>query len=281
MAMPMTIHEARQLQEADLAVGDDAIRQAQDEADEAAQLVAAIERQAVESAAVPKASGSQAAEADQLAYFAAKRLERTQQLADRAKAARRLLDLEQVGKDVEQIHAAAAKPGDSMVAALQQIAAAAQTLRQLAAAHNTKVSAAISSANALGAEPAAPAGPRASSAHVAVHTGQRRIQSGSAVVQPVDKRTIDEAVEIAVKGDTDAAVRRLSAAHTVAQAKRFDHYYIGGNGLVQGQDDGQRRDGGSINPWPAKVARREARELSPAEVDAYMDGRFDGHQGTA
>lgn len=275
MPLPMTISDARALQDADLDVGDEAIATAEAEAREAAELVAALERAAIESDKKPT-SGAAAAEAKQLADFAAKRLQRTRDRADQAKAARRLLALEAVGNDVDQIHASAAQPDAGMVAAMKQIADAHATLQRLAAAHNDSVREVITRARELGAEPAAPSGPRASSAHVMVARGSRKIQSGNAIVQMVDKRTMADAVEFAIKGDTDAAVRRLSAAHTVAAPVPADRYYVLGNGGVHAAPP---------DPWDRnftkKVASGEARILTADERGAWLDGRFDGHQTAA
>lgn len=277
MPVPMTISEARQMQADDVALDEAAVRQAEAEATEAEENAAVLERSAVEGG---KGSAAPAAVVEQraVAEFARSRARRIRQRADRAKAARRVLALADVGNDVGQIHADASTPDAGMIAALTAISNGYATLSQLADAHNARVRAAINRARELGAEPAAPSGPRASSAHVTVHTGHRQIQSGSAVVQQVDKRTIDDAVELAIKGDTDAAVRRLSAAHTIAQPTPRDHYAIVANGTVHSWDNG---DDPARNPIPRLVARGEARELDPDEVTAYLAGRLHGHQAQA
>lgn len=275
MPVAMTISEARQMQADDIAVDDDAVTQAEAEATEAEQAAATLERSAV---AGGKGSAAPAAVIEQraVAEFARSRALRVREAADRADAARRLLALASIGETVEQIHADAAQPDAGMVAALEQITDSYATLRQLADAHNGKVTDCIGLARVLAAEPAAPSGPRASSAHVTVHRGNRKIQSGSTVVQVVDAATVDAAVALALKGDPDAAVRRLAAAHTVAAPKRLDHYCVAANGTVHGWDDGNPK-----NHMPRLVARGEARELTPGEVEAHLDGRFDGHQAQA
>lgn len=274
MPLPMTIHEAKALAAADLAVDDGSVADAEAEAAEAAQLVEALDRQAVESATVPKATPGQALEARQLLDFARKRLDRTRQRADQAKAAQRLLALEAVGRDVEQIHADAVQTDAGMVAAMTAITNGYATLARLADAHNARVRATIARARELGAEPAAPSGPRASSAHVTVHTASRHIQSGSAVVQQVDKRTIDDAVELAIRGDTDAAVRRLHAAHTVAPPKHADRYWRLRNGLIEPFND---QDPNRVR----QAAKGEIDFLTDDERAAYLDGRLHGHQAQA
>jgi hypothetical protein len=272
MSLPMTIHEARAMQEADVALDDAAVRQAEADATEAEEAAATLERSAVEGgqgSAAPAAVVEQRA----VAEFARKRAGRIRAAANRAKAARRVLALADVGKDVEQIHADASQADAGMIAAMNQISGGYAMLRQLADAHSARVTAAIERARELGAEPAAPSGPRASSAHVTVHTGLRKIQSGNMTVQRVDKSTVDEAVELALKGKPDDAVRRLSAAHTVAPPPRADFYYLAPNGIVHGLSDnvtGQQ--------MAKKAANGDGRLLGDDEIEAYLAGRFDGHQ---
>jgi hypothetical protein len=272
----MTISEARAMQADDVALTEDDVARLEDQAAEAEENAAVLERSAVEGGKGSAAPGA-VVEARAVAEFARQRAGRMRASADRAEAARRLLALEAVGKTVEQIHLEAAQPDAGMVAALTAITSAYATLRQLADAHNGKIRDAVDLARSLGAEPAAPNGPRASSAHIVAHRGNRKIQSGSVTVQMVDKRTIDEAVELAVKGKPDDAVRRLNAAHTIAAPKRRDHYYLQPNGLVQGQDDADTASPKTIN-FPARAAKGEVRELSPDEVEAYLQGRLHGHQ---
>jgi hypothetical protein len=265
----MTIDEARQLAAADLAVDDASIADAEAEATEAASLVEALERQAVESDKVPKATAAQALEAKQLADFARKRLERTRYRADQAAAAKRLLALDAVSRDVEQIHAGALQPDAGMLAALQQIAVGHGALKRLVEAHNGNVRATIDRAKELGAEPPAPNGPRASSAHVTAKS--RVIQSGNTVVQVVDSKTVAAAVALALKGDTDAALRTVHAAHTVAPPVPADLYWVGANGIVNpfnGQDA----------YLLARARKGEIRFLDDDERAAYLDGRLHGHQ---
>lgn len=280
MPLAMTIADARRLQEADLAVDDDAVAQAEQEAADAARLLDSLERQAVEADKAPK-SGAAVLEQRQLAEFARKRADRTRQRAEQAKAARRLFDLAQVGKDVEAIAAAAATPGQSITAAVQKIADGQAELIRLCADHDQKVKAVMDRAQALNAEPPAPNGPRASSAHVTVlRPGPGTaagIQSGSAVVRTVGKKAAAEAAQLAASGDADGALRRLHAARHVDPPKRADRYYLTANGRVEGISG----DTPTARNMAANAAKGEMRELAPDEVDAYIDGRFHGHQGQA
>lgn len=274
MGMLMEISEARQLAPDELEIGDEHVALAEAEADAAEQRAAKMADSAIEGGkGAPAASA--VVEAHATAEIIRQRAGRIRDKADRAAAANRLLSLAAVGADVEQIHADAAQPDAGMVAALTAITNGYATLRQLADAHNARVRAAVDRARELSAEPAAPSGPRASSAHVTVHTGQRTIQSGSAVVRQVDKSTIDDAVELAVKGDADAAVRRLSAARTVAPPLRHDHYVVGANGGINGHDDPLPRD------WVKQIKAGKMHELNDGEVEAFLEGRYHGYQARA
>lgn len=274
MPVPMTLAEAKTV---DLDVGEDAVATAEAEAQEAADLVAALERAAIEGKDKPK-NAAAATEAKQLHEFAVKRAARTRDLADQARAARRLLDLEQVGKQVEQIAAAASAPDAGMAAALRQIADGWTKLQQLGGDHDAKVGDAITAARQLGVEPAAPNGPRASSAHVAIVGGSRLegpagIQSGNAIVGKIGDKVLAEAAQLAAKGDADSALKRLQAARYAQPPERQPHYFLGANGLVHGVD----------NPdmFRDQLRKGEMRELDDAEVDAYLDGRFHGRQPQA
>lgn len=279
MALPMGIAEARALTKADLDVGDDAIAIAEAEAQEAADLVAALERAAIEGDKKPT-NGAAAAEAKQLADFAVKRSARTRALADRAKAARRLLDLEQVGADVARIAADAAKPSQSIAAAIQQIADGRADLMRLCAEHDGQVIALINRASALGVEKPAPNGPRASSAHVAILgngiTSRSGIQSGAAAVRRTDAKTAAEAAQLAASGKPEGALTELQAARTVPAPQRYDRYYQLANGRVEGITG----DTPTARSMAAQAAKGEIRELAPDEVAAYLEGRFDGHRST-
>lgn len=272
MTLPMGISEARQLSADELAINDKTVAQAEAEANDAQKLLEALERQAVESTKFDKSKAAPVVEARQIAEFHRARADRTRVLADRAAAANRLLALADLGSSVEQIHADASTPTAGMIAALTAITSAYATLRQLTDAHNGKVKDAVDLARALDAERAAPSGPRASSAHVTVHQGNRKVQSGSRIVQLVDRRAIDDAVELAVKGDTDAAVRRLSAAHTVAPPHRHDHYVVGTAGGINGHDDPLPRE------WAKQIKAGKMHELDDGEVQAFLEGRYHGYQ---
>lgn len=279
MPVAMTISEARQMQADDVALDDAAVRQAEAEATEAEQAAATLERSAIEGG---KGSAAPAAVVEQraIAEFARSRARRIRQRADRAKAARRVLALADVGQDVETVAAEASKPSESIAAAVQKIADGHAELMRLAAEHDAKVSALITRAKALGVEPPVPGGGgRASSAHVAlarssIVTGPGGIQSGNAIVGLIGTQKAAEAAQLAASGDGAKALRTLGAAQHVKPPKAADRYWIGGNGLVN-----------PFNDQDPELARRaakgEIRFLTDDERTAYIDGRFDGHRAIA
>lgn len=279
MALPMTIHEAKALAADDLAVNEDTVAQAEAEAQEAASLVEALDRQAVESDKVPKATPAQALEAKQLLDFARKRLTRARLRASRAAAAKRLLALADVGQDVEQLAAAVSKPDASIEALVQRLADTHAELAQRCQDHDTAVLGLVARARQLGTEKAGPLGPLATSAHVAVVgngiSGRTGIQSGSATVLRIDKRNVSEAVQAAVTGDPARAVRILAGAKIAATPEQAPHYFMGTGGHVVPSD----------HPVPPalteQIRRGILRELGDDEVQAHLAGRLHGHQAQA
>jgi hypothetical protein len=280
MSVTMTIHEARQMQADDVALDDDAVRQAEAEATEAEEAAATLERSAVEGG---KGSAAPAAVVEQraVAEFARTRAHRIRQRADRAKAARRVLALADVGKDVEQVAAAASAPSASIAAAVQKIADGRDELMRLAAEHDAKVAALMTRAKALGVEPPMPGslGPRASSAHVAlarssIVTGPGGIQSGNAIVGLIGTQKAAEAAQLAASGDGAKALRTLGAAQHVKPPKHADRYWRLANGLVEPFND---QDPHRVR----QAAEGEIDFLTDDERAAYLDGRFDGHRAIA
>jgi hypothetical protein len=271
----MEIAEARTLTPDELAVDDKAVNEAEATARDAAELHAALKRQVVEAGTFDKSKAVPVLEAAQIAEFHADRADRIRGERDRAVAGQRLQALDAVAGDVKKTHDAVSAPDAAMAEGLKMMAEGGAMVDRAVGVHNTGTSGLIGRARELGAEPPAPSGPRASSAHVAVKRDS--IQAGNMVIQMVAATTVAAAKEMAIKGDAVGALARLHAAQTVAPPRRADHYYVTGGGMVHAQDDGQRRDGSQINTWPAKVAKGEARELDPHEVELHLDGRFDGH----
>lgn len=269
----MILQEAKAV---DLAVDDASVAAAEREAAEAGQAAVLLERAAVDG---DKGAGPAAlAEVRVVAEVAAKRAARMRERAAAARAANRLLALEAVAGDVTALAQAAA--GDGPIAkAITRIAGAAAELAALCAGHDEAVQALMDRAAALGAEPAGPAGPRATSAHVAPVrrsvAGTAGLQSGRTLVRLITSRRAEQAAVLAAQGQPEQALAGLNAAWQQAGHQRADHYYRTPAGhIITGQD-----------PVPAAIAGQlrngQLAELDAAAITAYLDGRLDGHQPAA
>ena len=254
----------------DLAVTDEHVRQAEREAAEAAELLAELERSAVEDPQPP--SPAAVVEQRELGRFAALRVAHTRKRADRAKAAARLLALDQVGRDVMALATAAAEPNAAIVATARKLALTAATLAELCRQHDQQVTALVDRAKAQRVEEAAPVGPRATSAHVALVLGAHGrdgIQSGRVRVLLIGERAREAALQ-AAEGDADGAVALIQSVHEQPAPARADRYYRAPSGIVA-----------ESGPESAEMARQvRAGEIVPltgAEVRLYLEGKLDGH----
>jgi hypothetical protein len=275
MPVAMTLEEARTVPQ----VTDDDVATLEAEAAEAEDAAATLERSAVDGAKGSAAPGA-VVEARAVAEFARKRATAARARADRATAARRLIALGVVAADTEALAARATDDKAGFDAAMRKVADGVAEARALAAGHDEQVAELARRAAGLGVEPAAPAGPRASSAHVAVSrthmvAGHAVVRSGATVVQQIGPR-VDEAIALAAGGDPGRAAGYLAAARTEAAPHRHDRYYVGGGGAIHGADDGTTH--GEL--CARQAAKGEMRELTSDEVTAYLAGRFDGHQKT-
>lgn len=252
-------------------VTDDDVARAETEAAEAEQAAATLERAAVdgEQAAKPGA----VLEARAVAEFARKRARQLRGKAEQAKAAARLIALGAIAGEVNAV-AAAAADSSGVEAAIRQIAAGYEQLTQHAAGHDAKVRDLIDRARDLAAEQPSPSGPRATSAHVAlVHGGvgvTAGIQAGNTMVMLTGKRTAEAAV-LAAQGKPGEAITHLNAVRQQQPAHRYERYYSAPAGII-GQD-------GPESPHTARMVRDGSlTPLTGEQVDAYLDGRLDGHQ---
>ena len=275
MAPAMTINEAKAMQAGDVALDDDAVDQAERDAQEAEEAAATLERSAV-AGGTGSAAPAAVLEQRAVAEFARKRAGRIRAAANRAKAARRLLALADVGQDAEQLAAAVSKPDASIEALVQRIAADAAELAARCQDHDAAVLALVARARQLGAEKPGPLGALATSAHVAIVgngiSGRTGIQSGAATVLRIDKSNVSEAVQAAVTGDPDRAIRILAGAKIAATPQQAPHYFMGTGGHVVTSD----------HPIPAALVTQlragTLRELGDDEVQAHLNGRLHGHQ---
>lgn len=272
----MGIAEAKAMAPADLEIGPEHVARARAEAVAAEKRAAELADAAIEGGKDAPAA-SEVVDAHATADLVRQRADRIRQRAATAKAARRLLDLEALGQDVEQLADAVSKPDTSIEALIQRIAGDVAELTTRCQDHDTAVLALVARARQLGAEKAGPLGPLATSAHVAVVgngiNGRTGIQSGSAAVLRIEKSHVGEAVEAAVTGNPTRAVRILAGAKTTAKPKQAAHYFMGTGGHVVTSD----------HPIPAAFAEQIRqgilRELSADEVEAHLNGRLHGHQG--
>lgn len=203
----MLIDEAKTV---DLSVTSDDVRREAEEAEElAAELEELMERGAEDRTVSPAA----VVEKRELFRFARRRVELTRERAERAAEARRLLALEVVAGDIDELAANVAADG-AFAAAVRGVTDAVASLRELCATHDLKVEALIDRARSLNVEDlTAGGGPRPTSAHVALAMGggwrRRGIRHGSVLVR-VTSSDFEAALTHAVDGDADAATALLT-----------------------------------------------------------------------
>lgn len=205
----MQLDEARQV---DVNVTAADVRRAEREATEAEELAAELERQAVEDGT---ATAAQVVEARELGRFAKARIELTRKRAERAAAARRLLALEQVGADIDNLAEADAGAVGTIAAAVRRYAEAGAALLELTSAHDRAVDDLIKRARDLNAgEPGGGISVAGSaSAHVTLDLGspwrRRGIRHHDVKVRAVGSE-VTEAMQVALAGDVDSAVKLLT-----------------------------------------------------------------------
>lgn len=251
-------------------VTDEDVRLAEAEAAEVAELARELERRAIEDPKPPRTAD--VVEQRELASFAARRAERTRSLADQAKAANRLLALDQIGQDVAAYAAEAARPNTGIAKAAAELQAAAATLTALCAEHDAKVIALVDRATVHGVEAAVPSGPRATSAHVAVVPRRYHelggIQAGQTVVRRIGPRAA-EAIQRAIAGDADGAIAHIGAVLQPPPVKRADRYYRAPGGHIVTQD------GPESTEFAGQVRKGQLHRLTDDDADLYLAGRLD------
>lgn len=230
------------------------------EAEAAERTAGELEHQAFNDAGIDPTRVLAAKEASRFARMRAALVRRR---AERAAQAARLLALAEVGTDVDKVAAAASGPDAALAKAAQAIAQACGRLRELTAAHDRQVRDLVARARELHAEPPAPSGPRASSAHVTVAPGGESVTHGCTKVRIVGAVTTD-AIAAAVAGDPDKAVQLVAAVHEQAVPTRPPHHYIRGDGRVFA----------TSKPDDYAVRTGALRPMTPAEVDRYYEGRL-------
>lgn len=210
----MGITEAKAMAPADLEYTEDHVQRAHAEADKAYQHAVELSDRAIEGGkGAPAATEVLAAHAD--ADLARKRAERVSQRADRAKAAKRLLDLEALRADIDAF-AVRAAAGDGITAALAKVTAAREEFLGKCAAHNAELAALRQRATALNAENL-PLNGELSAASAYVHHAFGGLRTASAQVHPLDQRTARHAAQLAGNGDQRGALLALGTAAEIYQ----------------------------------------------------------------
>lgn len=213
MPRAMTLETAK---ETDLGHDDATVLKAEQDAQAADEAAATLENSAIEGG---KGSAAPAAVVEQraVAEFARQRATRMRDRADKAKEARRLLQLEQVGKDAEAFAATTVASDSPVRAAVLKIAAAREELFAAAEEHNAKVRELANRGHALGATPQPNNGVlRADSAYVHIGFGGG-IRTRGAAVHTVDVQQAHRAATLAASGQSDSLPTALGAIGTLAQ----------------------------------------------------------------
>jgi hypothetical protein len=189
--------------------------------------------------------------------------------ADQERREARLKGLTAIGAAVDTI--AASDAAAAMERALRDVAAACARVRELAGAHDASVAELVSAADDLQAEQAAPGGPRATSARVAVRrdrTNGDSVMHGRTLVSPVGTK-IDAAIAYAVDGDADRAVAHARPAVDLPEPKRPDYLLrdVRSGNLVP--------QTGELNAaMHARIRSGDLEVLAGYDIDRYMEGEI-------
>lgn len=185
-----------------------------------------------------------------------------QRTAAEERAAARLASLEEIGAAIDRL--AGPEHSGRIERAMLDISAACDALRALAAAHDRDVAALIAAAKQLEAEPEAPAGPRSTSAHVAVK--DKTIVHKAVRLAPVGHR-VDIALGHALHGDPGRAAAEVRAVTITPGRRRPEHLFRSKNGMIHSIDnlnEGLR----------AQVQSGELVELTAYDIDLWMAGEL-------
>lgn len=232
-----------------------------------AQADAAAAKNAVDEAEADLRSGRRSISADLLHKItdawrhADLTAQNARQKAEQDRREARLSGLAAIGDKVDEL--ARAEHAEQLADALRAAAAACQQVRALATAYDADVAALVATATGLGAEPAAPGGPRSTSAHVAVKGAS--IVHKRVTVSPLGAR-IRAALVCAVNGDLGAAVAELQTVTRAADPRRPDHLL--------------RNPAGVLFPIHAPLSDAMSSQvrtgnltmLTEHEIDLYMSG---------
>ena len=187
--------------------------------------------------------------------------EGARQKAEQRRREARLSGLAAIGEKIDEL--ARAEHAEQLADALRAAAAACNEVLALAAAHDADVAALVAAATDLRAEPAAPGGPRSTSAYIAVK-GTSIVHKG-VMVSPLGDR-IHAALGYAINGDPGRAAAAMQAVTQAREANRPDHLL--------------RNPGGALFPiqgplsdaMSSQVRTGSLAKLSEHDIDLYMAG---------
>lgn len=233
-----------------------------------AQAVAAASKQAVDEAEDGIVSGRRSVSAATLHKIrdvwrhADLTADGARRRAEEERRERRLTGLAAIGEEVDKL---AGPEHEARIAdAVRGVAAACDRLRAVAYAHDADVAELVAAAADLGAEPAAPGGPRATSSYVSVRGDA--ISHKRVTVGPLGGR-VRAALEHAMRGGTDRMLE-VKAAVQVPEPRRPEHLLRNREGALFTMD-GRLGDG-----MRAQLARGELTELGSRDIDLYMKGEL-------
>jgi hypothetical protein len=193
----------------------------------------------------------------------------TRVAAEEQRRSARLEGLEAIGAEVDKL----AQPEHTgpLNQALRDVTAACARFRALAEDHDADVADLIAAAADLRTETAAPAGPRETSAYVALEGDS--IAHRRTTVRPLGSR-VQAALGHALGGDIDRAVAEVRTAVTAPEAKRPDHLLRNarsGNllAITGSQSDVMKGQLKTNNPRSGDLI-----ELDELDVDRYMKGEL-------
>jgi vacuolar-type H+-ATPase subunit E/Vma4 len=233
------------------------------------QADAAAAKKAVDEAEADLVSGKRSVSADVLHKLqdawrhADLSAQGTRQKAERERREARLTGLTAVGDQVDEL--ARGDNAERLMDALRAAAAACARVGAIAASHDADVAALVAVASDLGAEPAAPGGPRSTSAYIAVK-GTAIVHKG-VTVSPIGDR-IRAALGWAIGGNLRMAAAEVQTVTRTRDPQRPDHLLRNPAGMLF-PIHGPLNDGMSSQVRTGSLAK-----LSEHEIDLYMKGEL-------
>jgi hypothetical protein len=183
--------------------------------------------------------------------------------AERERAAARTAGLEEIGR---QVDALAEETGSQLAEALQEVGDAVAKVRQIVTVHDASVADLIAAGRDLRAETRAPAGPRASSAYIAVAADS--ISHKLTTLHQVGGR-LATVLKLAADGKPTEAVDKAHLVTQIAAPHRAAWYLRGPEGQIFTYSRQKLPDG-----WLGQLARGEMQRLNDREIDLYLRGEL-------